>query len=470
MNPPVNYGIVSLAPALFAVILAFITRDAIFSLLIGCLAGILITGQNVIFGFSGLLQKALGNADFIWVLSIEVFVGIIIAFFQKSGATQAFTKVLSVKEIKARTAQIIAWLLGIFIFFSDYFSPLFVGTVMRNITDKARVSREKLAYICDSTSAPVCTIIPFSSWGVYIAGLLVGIGTFVDKNVAMNAVIKMIPYNFYGILSVAMVGLIALGIIPEFGPMKAAEKRALETGKVIGDNAKPLIGRELNDIQPKENIKPSLFWNFFAPALIIITVTIGSYILLGSAKTLEGFITAAFFEFIVMYFQKMGSLSELMETALNGIKGVLSAILILALAYCINSISKQLGTAQYVISITQNWISPTLLLFLTFLVSAFISFFTGTSWGTYAIITPIALPLAFQLTGGVATNLVYATIAAVVGGGCFGDHCSPLSDTTILSSLAAGSDHIDHVKTQLPYALTAAGLASIFYIILGIVL
>lgn len=470
MESTVSYGVLSLMPAIIALVLAFITRDAIFSLLIGVLVGIVITGQNIVFGFTGLMQDALGNADFIWVLSIEVFVGIMIAYFQKSGAISAFSKRVEKKNVKARGAQLLAWLLGVFIFFSDYFSPLYVGTVMRNITDKARVSREKLAYICDSTSAPVCTAIPFSSWGVYMAGLLVGIGAFTDRTVAMNAVVKMIPYNFYGLLSVIMVGLIAIGILPDYGPMKKAEKRARETGMVIGENAKPLLGKELSEIKPKEGIKPNLFINFFAPAIIIIGVTLGTYIAIGSAKTLEGFVTAVAFQFVAMLIQKMATIRELIETAVEGIKGIISAVLILALAYCLNSISKELGTANFVISATKAWMTPTLLLVFTFLVTAFISFFTGTSWGTYAIATPIVIPLAFELTGGVINSLVYAAVAAVMGGGCFGDHCSPLSDTTILSSLAAGSDHIDHVNTQIPYALTVAGISAILYIIVGIVL
>lgn len=422
------------------------------------------------FGFTGLAQSALGNADFIWVLMIEVFVGIMVAYFQKSGAINAFTEFVGKKTLKQRGAQILGWLLGIFIFFSDYFSPLYVGTVMRNITDKARVSREKLAYICDSTSAPVCTIIPFSSWGVYMAGLLVGIGAFVDKDIATKAVVKSVPFNFYGILATAMVGLIALGIVPDYGPMKKAEKRAAETGKVIADGAKPMLGKELSQIKPKEGIKSNLFINFLAPALIIIGITLGTYIATGSAKTLEGFVAAVAFQFVAMLVQRMATLQELIETAVEGIKSVMSAILILALAYCINSISKTLGTANYVISVTQSWITPTLLVLFTFLVGGFISFFTGSSWGTYAIITPIVIPLAFELTGGEITSLQYAAIAAILGGGCFGDHCSPLSDTTILSSLAAGADHIDHVKTQIPYTLTVAGISSILYIIVGMIL
>lgn len=464
----VNYGWLSLLPAITALILAFVTREAVFSLLIGLLVGIAITGQNLLFGFTGILQEALGNADFIWVISIEVFVGIMIAYFQKSGAIKAFTDSIGRFNIKAKGAQIIAWLLGIFIFFSDYFSPLYVGTVMRGITDKARVSREKLAYICDSTSAPVCTLIPFSSWGVYMSGLLLGAGIYLNNDEAMNAVINMVPYNFYGIFSVLMVGLIALKIIPEYGPMKAAEKRAMETGEVYAKGSTPLIGQEMLDIKPKEGVKTNLFLHFFAPALIIITVTLGTYLVIGSAKTLEGFVSAVTFQFVLMLIEKKATLKELMDTAVAGIKGVTAAILILSLAYCLNSISKQLGTADFVISSTEAWITPAMLVFFAFFICAVIAFVTGTSWGVYAIMTPIAVPLAVTLAGGAASSqLVYATIAAVMGGGCFGDHCSPLSDTTILSSLGAGSDHIDHVKTQLPYALTAAVLSGIAYVILG---
>lgn len=465
-----NFGVLSLAPALIALILAFVTRDALFSILIGVIVGVIITGQNVILGLTGIFQSALGNADFIWVICIEVFIGIMVAFFQKSGAITAFSDLVGKKSLKQRGAQTLAWLLGIFIFFSDYFSPLYVGTVMRGITDKAKVSREKLAYICDSTSAPVCTLIPFSSWGIYMAGLLVGIGAITDANIASTAVIKMVPFNFYGIVSILMVGLIALGIIPDFGPMRKAEKRAFEEGKPIRDGAIPMMSDELDKIKPNEGVKANLFLDFFAPAIIIICVTLGTYIIMGSAKTLEAFVVAVFYQFICMLIRRMATLPELMKCAVEGIKSVMNAMLILAMAYCINAISKELGTANFVISVTESWMTPALLVVLTFLLCAFISFFTGTSWGTYAIMTPICVPLAFAVTGGELGTVVYATIAAVMGGGCFGDHCSPLSDTTILSSLAAGSDHVDHVKTQLVYAMTAAAISCIGYLIVGLTL
>lgn len=466
-----NYGILSLAPALIAVILAFVTKEALFSILCGVLVGLLISGQDLLFGFSGLIQSALGNADYIWVIGIEVFIGIMVAFFSKSGAIKAVAEKLNEKmKITARIAQIMAAALGILVFFSDYFSPLFVGNVMRPITDKAKVSREKLAWLCDCTSAPVCVTLPFSAWGVYVAGLVVGFGCFADAAMGQNAVIKTIPFQLYGILTIVMILLVALGFLPDFGPMKKAEQRARETGKVVADGDNPLLSKELDKIAPPEGFKPNIILHFLIPALIVIGVTIGTYVILGSAKTLEAFIAAVAYQAILLLIQRVFNIKEMIAVATEGIKSVVGAILILSLAYCINSISKTLGTSNYVISVTEAWMTPVTLLALTFAVCAFMSFFTGTSWGVYAIMIPICLPLAFNMTGGEATNLVYATIAAVMGGGCFGDHCSPLSDTTILSSLGAGSDHIAHTKTQLPYALSVAVITVVGYIIIGLCL
>ena len=466
-----NYGILSLAPALIAVILAFITREALFSILCGVLVGLLITGQDLLFGFTGLIQSALGNADYIWVIGIEVFIGIMVAFFQKSGAIEAVANKLNEKlHITPRIAQVMGAALGVLIFFSDYFSPLFVGNVMRPITDKAKVSREKLAWLCDCTSAPVCITLPFSAWGVYVAGLVVGFGTFATAEAGQNAVIHASVFQLYGILTIVMIFLVALGFIPDFGPMKKAEERARTTGKVIADGSTPMLSNELDNIKPKEGFKPNIVLHFLIPAIIIICTTIGTYVVMGSAKTLEAFVLAVTYQAIVLLIQKAFDIREMIQVATEGIKSVVSAMLILSLAYCINAISQSLGTANFVISVTESWMTPATLLALTFAVCAFISFFTGTSWGVYAIMIPIAMPLAFNMAGGVEGSLVYAEIAAVMGGGAFGDHCSPLSDTTILSSLGAGSDHVDHVKTQLPYALSVAVLCLIGYIIIGICL
>ena len=183
-----EYGFLSLVPVCIALILAFVTKDALLSLLIGCIIGIIVMGQNIVTGITGLFQTALGNADFIWVLCIEVFIGILVAYFQKSGAIKAFADKVGAMNLSRRGAEAMSYALGVFIFFSDYFSPLYVGNVMRPITDEAKASREFLAYVCDSTSSPICCLIPFTSWGIYVAGLLVGMGCIADSAMGQSEI------------------------------------------------------------------------------------------------------------------------------------------------------------------------------------------------------------------------------------------------------------------------------------------
>ena len=347
-----------------------------------------------------------------------MFIGILVAYFQKSGAIKAFADKVDAMNLTRKGAESMSFALGMFIFFSDYFSPLYVGNVMRPITDKAKASREFLAYVCDSTSSPICCLIPFTSWGIYVSGLLVGIGCIADTQMGQDVVVHAAPFNFYCIFALLLCGLLGCGVIPHYGPMKKAEKRALEEGKPYADGATPLLSKELDQITPDPNCKANLLIDFLMPAIIIIGITVGTYIILGSAKTLEAFVVAVVYQFVTILLQKKATVKVLMETAVEGIKSVMAAILILSMAYCMNSVTKQLGTAQYIISITEDWMTPMLLLVITFLVCAVISFLTGSSWGSYAIMIPIVMPLAFTLTGGELGTVVYAAVGAVMGGGC----------------------------------------------------
>jgi Na+/H+ antiporter NhaC len=249
--------------------------------------------------------------------------------------------------------------------------------------------------------------------------------------------------------------------------MRQAERRAMEQGKVLRDGAEPLMGEELTDIVPYEGVRTHLFWNFFLPVLIVIGVGVGTFVVIRSALTMEAFLAAAVIAGIIMRVQGI-PFADIMRTATAGMKGVMPAIIILAFAYALNDLSKALGTAVYIVEVTEAWLTPALLPGLTFLIAGIIAFSTGTSWGTFAIMMPIAVPLAFGFSGGEAATVVYATIAAVAGGGVFGDHCSPLSDTSILASTGAASDHIDHIKTQMPYALAAALVSLLFYLAIGL--
>lgn len=458
-------GFISIIPAILAIVLSFATRNTIIALAIACITGTLLSGQGF-FGFPTLLKESLGTTSFSWVMLLNTFIGILVAYFQKTGAIQGFSQKVHDKNLSRKGAQLMAWVLGMFIYFSDSFSPLFVGSVMRSITDKAKVSREKLSYIADSTSAPVSVLMPITGWAAYLMGLAVGVGCIATDKDASALFLKAIPFNFYPIFAILFVGLIASGIVKDFGPMKKAEKRALEEGKVLRDGATPLIGKELTDMEAYPGLKPRVFLNFVLPVLMIISIAIGTYIAYSSAKTMEAFLTVVILMTISMMIQGI-PFKEVMNTLTDGVKGAIPAVMLLALAYSVNALSSQMGTANYIINLTEGLLTPHLLPAIIFIVSAIMAFATGSSWGTFAICMPIALPLAFNFTGDTLTVLVIASFAAVAGGGVFGDHCSPLSDTTVLSSTGAAADHIDHVKTQLPYSLVCGTLAIIAYLIVG---
>ncbi|OUQ59676.1 transporter [Tyzzerella sp. An114] len=467
MEEVVNMGIISIVPSLLAIVLSFATRNTIVSLVVACLAGTLLAGQGLL-GFPTLLKESLGTTSFSWVMLLNTFIGIIVAYFQKTGAIQGFSQFVHDKNLSRKGVQLVSWVLGMFVYFSDSFGPLFVGSTMRSISDKAKISREKLAYIADSTSAPVSVLVSITGWAAYLMSLAVGVGCIATTEDASALFLKAIPFNFYPIFAVVLVGLIGSGIVKDFGPMKKAEDRAMKEGKVLRDGAVPLIGKELTEMKAYEGIKTRVFLNFILPVLMIITIAIGTYIKFNSAKTMEAFLFVIIFMNISMLIQGI-PFKEIMETTTNGVKGAIPAVMLLALAYSVNDLSKDMGTANYIVSLSESFLSPSLLPAIIFIISAIMAFATGSSWGTFAICMPIALPLAFSFTNDTLTPLVIASFAAVAGGGVFGDHCSPLSDTTVLSSTGAASDHIDHVKTQLPYSLVCGALAVVAYLVIGFV-
>ncbi|MBB4823602.1 Na+/H+ antiporter NhaC [Sporosarcina luteola] len=459
-------GFLSIIPPFIAVALAFLTRNTILSLAVACIVGVFLNGGGLL-GFPDLMKESLGNEDFAWIFLLELFIGVLIAFFQRTGAIESVAVMADRRKLSKRKVEVSAWFMCMFVFFSDSFSPVFVGTTMRKITDRVRISREKLSYICDSTSAPMAVIVPFTGWAVFIAGLLMGMGPIESEVDAMAIFTKSIPFNFYAIFSILLVGLIAMGWVKDFGPMRKAEERAAKEGKVIRDGSSPLVSKELTNIQPYYDDRVLSVWvNFLLPVAVIISIAMGTYFVMGTTKTMEAFLAAIIVLGIAMRLQGIPT-SDIMETAINGIKGIMPAVMILIFAYTINTLSEQMGTAEYLIGATESWLSPSLLPALTFILAALISFSTGSSWGTYGIMIPIAVPVAIGFAGGDITTLVLATIAAVAGGGVFGDHCSPLSDTTILASTGAAVDHIDHVRTQIPYCLVVGVIGLAIYLALG---
>lgn len=456
-------GWLSLVPVVLAITLALITKNTIVSLTIACIAGAFIAGRGF-WGFTDVLLEALGTPDFIWTALCILLFGVMVAYFEKSGAIDGFSRIVEGKKVKRKGIQLIAWFLGLFCF-ADSMSPLFVGSVMRKLSERAKISSEKLSYIADTTASPVAVLYPFSSWPGYLTGLAVGMGCLATRQEAFALVLRAIPFNFYAILCVLMVLLLALGVIPEFGPMKKAEERAQKEGKIVRDGAQPLSTSVSGE---KPLIRERVILNFVAPVILLVGLSALTYALGGEVLIVEAATVVIILMSISFLLQGM-KLAELNQAFVAGIKGSVPALLVLAAAYPLNFLSGELGTADFIIHITEGILSPKLLPFGIFLIAAILSFATGTSWGTYAICLPIALPIAFSVSGGEVSTLVVACFAAVAGGGVFGDHCSPLSDTTILASMGSGADHIDHVRTQLPYAMSCAAAASLLYLIIGCV-
>ncbi len=492
-----EYGILSLVPPLVAITLAILTRQVFVSLILGIWIGwLILSNGNLLQSTFATIQalvdvfKDAGNTR---TIMFAALVGGLILFIQKSGGVEGFIQRVNIflKQYEQRQTgsnriivQLLAWLTGVLIFVESSISVLTVGALYRPIFDELKISREKLAYIADSTSAPSSIIIPFNGWGAFIMGILATQG-FADP---FNTMIQSLPYNFYPFLALLMV-LIIIFTKKDFGPMAKAERRVMETGKFINDNAQPMVSDELTNVSTKLGVKPKAFnmvlpivlmvvlmpimlaytgWNsatdnlsdasFFSK--IFYAIGQGS----GSTSVLVSVIASLLFCMALYSIQGILTLKESVDVVLKGISEMMPLALLMLLAFAIGAVCKELDTGNYVAEVTRNWLSPGLVPFIVFLVSCFIAFSTGTSWGTFAIMLAIAIPMANTMDAN-----VYITIAAALGGGVFGDHCSPISDTTIIASMASATDHIDHVKTQSPYAIFAGALTALFYLIIGLI-
>lgn len=491
-----EYGFLSLLPPVIAIALAIWTRQVFVSLLFGIWLGWLILSDFNIFEGSFAMVEGLVNvfasAGNTRTIMFCALVGGLIIFIQASGGVEGFiirvNRLLEKYEAKKTGSnriiiQFLAWLTGTLIFVESSISVLTVGALYRPVFDRLGIPREKLAYIADSSSAPSSILIPFNGWGAFIMGLLLAQGF--DNPFAI--MIKALTYNFYPMLALGMV-LVIIFSKKDFGPMAKAERRAREEGKLLADGAVPMVADELTDITTKEGVTPRAF-NMVLPILVMVLMmpimlsvtgwtaaleaypngSFGEKLFhaigngSGSTSVLISVLIAILFSMVLYGAQGFFKLKEMVDMTLKGISGMMPLALLMLLAFAIGDVCSTLQTGQYVADVTQNWLSPSMVPFIIFLTSCFIAFSTGTSWGTFAIMIAIAVPMAQQMDA----NL-YLTIAAAIGGGVFGDHCSPISDTSILSSMASASDHIDHVKTQLPYAMVAGGLTALAYLMIGL--
>ena len=482
-------GWLSIIPPLLAIILALIFHEVIIALSIGVFSGALILYHwNPITAaarsIDGIVVPALADLDHAKIIVFTMLLGGMVGLINRSGGTLGIVERLRKYATTARRGQVATWLMGVFIFFDDYANSLIVGSTMRPITDRLRISREKLAYMVDSTAAPVASIVPISTWIGFEVGLIAAAFQQIGfQQNAYLAFIDSIPYRFYPIFALVLGFTIAFAC-RDFGPMLRAERRASDTGKVIADGDVPLADYTASGLEPQPGI-PHRAFNAVVPILVVIGVAIGGmYVsgaagltradypsttiwlreVFGNAASLDALLWASLSAVLVAValalVQRLLTIKETMNALVEGFKSMLLAIIVLTLAWSIGHVTGELHTADYVVSLTERVLSPQLLPVLVFVMAAVISFATGTSWGTMAILMPLVIPIAHRLslsaghlqTGDLYYVFMLGTISSVLAGSVWGDHCSPISDTTILSSVGAGCDHVAHVRTQLPYA------------------
>ncbi|WP_449186673.1 Na+/H+ antiporter NhaC family protein [Zhurongbacter thermophilus] len=507
-----SYGFWALLPPTIAIVLAFTTHRPIISLFIGIWVGqyiyeglpklmggdvwggILATVTSLFHLFSERIINLLADPWYTGIIIFTILLGGLLGIINRSGGMWAIAESLARSAKNSSMAQFFASLMGIAIFFDDYSNTLLVGNTMRPVTDKFRVSREKLSYIVDSTAAPVASMALISTWISYEIGVISDAmknAGFPEKiwNSSYNIFIMSIPFRFYSIFALVLLFAIAL-MSRDFGAMYKAEVRARKTGKVYRDGAQIMISKEISELKKPEGVKLRAI-NAWLPILVLIIGTIVSlWITAGGTAAYQGYlkeygsvfkaitftfgdadasvaltwavVAATFVAAVMVLVQKIMSAGELVDAWLDGNKSMMMPVVILVIAWALGSVNSDLGTAEYVVSLVKGWLPASILPLGIFLSAAVISFATGTSWGTMAIVMPIAIGLAAEFYGTADVGvMLIATIGAVLTGAVFGDHCSPVSDTTILASMASASDHMDHVNTQIPYAFTAAAVAAL---------
>ncbi|HLR75757.1 MAG TPA: Na+/H+ antiporter NhaC family protein [Virgibacillus sp.] len=483
----------SIVPPILAIVMVLLTRRVLLSLGVGIIASAFFIASFHITDSLALIWESFKlvfvedgalNTWNIYILLFVLMLGILTAFVSMMGGTRAFGDWM-IKRVKTRAgAQIMTMFLGIIIFVDDYFNSLTVGPIARPVTDKHRVSRAKLAYIVDSTAAPVSVVAPISSWGAYIIGI---IGTvLVAQNVTsygeFEAFLRMIPMNLYVWAALGMVVVIALRQV-DFGPMKAHEKRAVQTGEVIDPKHEDHTDIESHlPTSDKNNISDLMLPISALFIATLMAIYVDGYRAVEGEKTLinifgeadvsfallcggiVGLITT-FILFARHFKNKHLTTQHLMQGMVEGIKSMLPPFAILIFAWAISFLIGELQTGDYLAGLVESTsLSLAFLPALVFIMAGLIAFSTGTSWGSFAIL----LPIAGQIAGATDITLLLPMLAAVLGGAVFGDHCSPISDTTILSATGASCDLMDHVTTQLPYAIVAAIITSIGYLGLGL--
>ncbi len=463
-------GLLSVLPPVLAILVALVTRQAVLALIAGVVVGeLVLAGGGVLSALAGSVSRVTtAFADNPSILLFSTLVGSVLALMGRIGGVTGFVNWMTSGGLvrSPRGAQAVALVLGLGVFVESSITCLVSGTAARPLFDRFRLSREKLAYLTDSTSAPVCILIPMNGWGALVIGIL---GTLGFEN-GVRVLVGSIPFNFYALVAVALAFWFGLSN-RDFGPMARAQKRARETGQVLREGARPLVSTEVLATAPGPGV-PDRARNMVIPLAVLLVM-----IFVGLAVTGEGDLLAGDGGTSVLWATLCAivaaaalglvgraiRVSETMDLILKGAGGMVPVVAVLLVSFAIAGVARDLGTGAYLAGLAEAsmpvWLVPAVI----FVVSGVMAFSTGTSWGTFGIMLPLGIPVGMAL--GLDPTLV---VGAVLSGGIFGDHCSPISDTTIIASMASASDLVDHVNTQLPYAVLGAAGAILLFLAAGL--
>lgn len=475
VNVKKHYRLWSLMPAFVAILLAFVIREPITALLGGIVSGALILGLYDITDAVIIPKMMTKSAASVFVLYL-LLLGGILGIWSRTGAAKAFAEMMAKHFVKGpRTAKLVAWLLGVIFHQGGTMSTVLVGTTVKPLADEEKVSHEELSYIVDSTASPIASILPFNAWPGYVQAFIYvsGVSWLATESDRILFFMKSIPLSFYSLLAVTFTLLVSLELLPSWimgKGMKTAMIRSRNTGQLDAPDAEPLSSKELTDAHKVPKGYTPHVSEFFIPILLIIGISMATFLSTGSPNVRWAFGIALVVAWSMALMRGM-NIKDLMMGLEDGLKGVVVGAVILLLAMTIGGLSKEIGGGTYLVELLGAHIPYWILPFLLQLLTMIVSFSTGTSWGTYAVTFPLAMPLAIAVSSipGFANPELFTLVCftAVLNGSVYGDQCSPISDTTVLSAMVTGSDLMDHVKTQIIPASFAAGAAALLWTLIA---
>ncbi len=462
-SDPAQLGALCTIPALLMILYIFITKRIIEALAMGAIVGFIMVnepGTNVIQSFSDSLLSTMMSEDIAWLIIVCGLMGGIISLIERAGGAYAFGQWASTKAKSEKAALIWAWILGVIIFIDDYLNSMTVGSCMAPLTDKHKTPREMLAYVCDSTAAPLCVLVPITTWAVFCGRILVKNGWQVDGASEIEMFVKTIPFNFYAWIAALIVPLVIVGVVPKIFGMKKAYQRVADGGPLAPEGSEKISilasDHEGNMEIPK---KPHMF-NFFIPIICLVGFTI-----LFDTDMEMGVLATLVVMFIMYMAQNIMSASEFWDIIIKGIQNMILPLMLMVMAFVFADMNEQIGFTRWCIESATQIMTPATAPMIIFLVLACTEFITGTNWGMYVIALPIIIPLAMAI--GVSMPLA---VGACISAGVFGSHICFYSDATVLTSAACGCDNFRHAFTQMPYGIISAICAFILYGIIGFVM